>query len=458
MPKIQTSCPQCNQPLVADIVQVIDISKNPQLKQVLLGGGINLAGCQLCGFQGQLPVPLVYHDSEKELLLTFNPPDMSKTMEEKESVLAPLLKDVIDNLEPEDRKGYLFQPQAMLTMNNLVKNVLLGDGITEEMIKDQQDKMTLLDQLFTKTGDELLAAVKENNKSIDREFFALFAEIAQRILASQDEKSVGKVQEVQEALMTESDIGKEIFKESQEIQEARRSLEALGQNLTRQSLLELVINAPTMERIQAMASLVRPAMDYEFFQMFTDRIENAEDDIRSVLVEKRNLLLKVTQEIDQELENRINSAREIINNILEEDNLQESLLNNLGAVDQFFIQALSAELELAEQKKDDVRKKKLEDLIALIQEITTPPELKVMDELLGSVDDKDELNQAISNLDENITQKLIEYMTSIIGQYNERISGTSGDEKDELVQALEKIQAVYSAVLKQSMQKNLKGE
>ena len=93
-----------------------------------------MAQCQLCGFQGQLPVPLVYHDSKKELLLTFSPPDLNRTMQEKEAALAPLLQDIINNLKPEERKGYLFQPQTMLTMNSLVKNVLLGDGITEEMI------------------------------------------------------------------------------------------------------------------------------------------------------------------------------------------------------------------------------------------------------------------------------------------------------------------------------------
>jgi len=456
MPKIQTSCPQCSQPLVAEIFQVVDISRNPQMKQILLAGGINLASCQICGFQGQLPIPLVYHDPEKELLLTFNPPDMNKTMEEKESALAPLLKEVIDNLQPEDRKGYLFQPQAMLTMNNLVKNVLVGDGITEEMIQKQQDKMSLLDQFFSKTGESLVEAVRANNQSIDREFFALFAEIAQRILTSQDENSIGRVQEVQEVLMAESEIGKEILKESQEIQEARQSLEALGQNLTRQSLLELVINAPTLERIQAMASLVRPAMDYEFFQMFTDRIESSGDEVRSKLVEKRNLLLKVTQEIDQELERRINSAREIINKIIEQENLEEALLNNLASVDQFFVQALSSELDLADQQKDEIRKKKLESLLNKIQEISTPPELKIMDHLLGEADDSEKLNKTIDGLDDQLSPQLIDYMTSVIGQYNERIEAASGEEKAELLQALEKIQEVYNAVLKHSMKQKLK--
>jgi len=141
MPKIQTSCPNCKQPLVAEIFQVVDVKLNPRLKELLLAGGLNFAQCQICGFQGQLPVPLVYHDGDKELLLTFSPPDPAKTMEEKESALAPLLKQVTDNLAPEARKGYLFQPKAMLTMNNLVKNVLLADGITEEMLQAQQEKM-----------------------------------------------------------------------------------------------------------------------------------------------------------------------------------------------------------------------------------------------------------------------------------------------------------------------------
>jgi len=458
MPKIQTSCPQCQQPLVAEIFQVVDVNRNPQLKEILLAGGLNTALCQVCGFQGQLPVPLVYHDAEKEMLLTFNPPDANKTMEEKETDLAPLLKDIIDNLEPEERKGYLFQPQAMLTMNNLVKNVLMGDGITEEMIQKQQEKMSLLDDLFTKSGEQLRKAVIEKNQDIDKEFFALFAEIAQRILVSQDEQSINKIQELQEILMTESDVGKEILKESQEIQAARQSLEALGQNLTRQSLLELVINAPTMERVQAMASLVRPAMDYEFFQLFTERIEESNDEIRNDLVEKRNLLLKVTQEIDQEYEKRLNAAREIINRILELDKMEEGLMENLASIDQIFIQALSGELELAEKQKQDERKKKLEELIQMIEEITTPPELKVLDNLLAVADNADVLSNAIYDLDEKINPKLIDYLTSIIGQYEERLNDSSDDDKRELEETLEKIKIVHKAVLKQSMKMNLKRE
>ena len=81
MPKIQTRCPNCQQPLVAEIQQVIDGGRSPHHKELILSGGLNIAQCQACGFQGQLPVPIVYHDAEKEILYTFLPPYVSKTMD-----------------------------------------------------------------------------------------------------------------------------------------------------------------------------------------------------------------------------------------------------------------------------------------------------------------------------------------------------------------------------------------
>jgi len=59
--------------MAAEIFQVIDANKEVQLKEILLSGGLNFAQCQNCGFQGQLPVPLVYHDKDKDLLLTSSP-------------------------------------------------------------------------------------------------------------------------------------------------------------------------------------------------------------------------------------------------------------------------------------------------------------------------------------------------------------------------------------------------
>ncbi|MCK4801673.1 MAG: hypothetical protein KAS84_06755 [Anaerolineales bacterium] len=457
MPKIQTTCPNCQQPIIAEIQQVIDVGENPQLKEVILTGALNFAQCQFCGFQGQIPVPIVYHDANKELLYTYNPPDINKSMEEKEASLAPLLKKIIDSLDPKDRKGYLFQPKAMLTINNLVKTILLEDGITEEMIQGQQEKMKLLDDLFIKEGEVLIKTIKDNNDRIDREFFAIFTEIAQRIIASQDEKAVAKVQLIQDALLTETDIGKEIFNETREIQAASQSLEALGKNLTRGALLELVISAPNNERVKALTSLARPAMDYDFFQMFTERIEKSDNGSRQKLVDKRNLMLKVTQEIDQRVQERLKEAKNRIEALVNQEPLEEAILHNIAQIDQFFIQALSTELELAIKENNTKRKEKLERLLHKIQDITKPAELKLLDQLLATTEDEVTLAETIEDMEDQISSQLIDYLTSIISNYEEQVKTSEEEERSELKESLDRLKIVYNAVLRKSMKMKFKG-
>lgn len=458
MPKIQTSCPNCNQPIVADIYQVLDIKQEPQLKELLLSGRLNFAQCSVCGFQGQLPVPLVYHDGEKELLLTFTPPDANKTMEEKESALAPLLKQVTDSLTPEERKGYLFQPQTMLTMNNLVKNVLLADGITEEMIQAQQEQMRLLELLLSAEGEQLTKVVREHKEQINREFFGLFAEIAQQVVASGDEASIAKIQQLQDVLMDETEVGRSIKSEAEEIKKATQSLEALGNNLTRSSLLELILAAPNQERVKAFAGLIRPAMDYEFFKLFTDKIESSDPDKRKELVERRNLLLKLTQEIDQQLEERVSETKSQIDSILESDSLEEALYQNIRSVDQFFVQVLSTELNQARENDDAQREEKLKELLGIIQKLTAPPELEAIEALLEASDDEDKLSARIDEMDDQLLPRVIEYLTSLISNYEDQIDTGEAENLEQMKATQGKLKQVYNSMLKKSMEQKMKGE
>ena len=458
MPKIQTSCPNCKQPLVAEIFQVVDVKLNPRLKELLLAGGLNFAQCQICGFQGQLPVPLVYHDGDKELLLTFSPPDPAKTMEEKESALAPLLKQVTDNLAPEARKGYLFQPKAMLTMNNLVKNVLLADGITEEMLQAQQEKMRLLEKIFMVEGEQLIREIRNNQEKIDREFFALFAEIAQQVTANRDQDTIEKIKLVQEALMEETEVGRSIKTEAEEIKSATKSLEALGNNLSRTSLLELVLSAPNHERVKAYAGLVRPAMDYEFFKLFTEKIENSESEQRKEMVERRNLLLKITQEIDDQLNERVLEAKGLLERILESESIEDALMQNSSKIDQIFIQAVSSELKSVKENKDGEREEKLEVLLQSIQKLTTPPELEVVEALLRVAEDEGKTNELIAELNEQLLARVIEYLTAIISNYDEQISSAAPDDLEQLKETYGKLKQVFNSLLRRSMQQKMEGE
>ncbi|OQX61016.1 MAG: hypothetical protein B5M51_09075 [Anaerolinea sp. 4484_236] len=400
MPKIQTACPNCGHPVLSDAMQVFDMGVNPQAKELLLSGRVNLTQCQNCGYQGPLPLPIVYHDPEKELLLTFSPPDVQTTMQQRESALAPLLREVTENLAPEQRKGYLFQPQTILTMKALIEKVLEADGITKEMLEAQEQKMRLFQRLMSAAPDKQRKIVQQEEALIDEEFF-------------------------------------------------------MGRNLTREKLLNLVISAPSMDRVEALTRLARPGMDYAFIQLFTNTIEQMEVSEREQLIERRNLILRLTSEIDEQIKMRTDAARKNVEAFLEIDDIPQAIAANITVIDDFFVHALEEALEAAREDNNLERSAKLQQIVDTIEKIASPPEVKLIEEFLSHAGDEDELKKAIAAREDEITPRLFEYFSGLLSQIEESGKQLQGKDKEQQQAALEGLQMVYQAVLRFSMEKKM---
>ena len=99
MPRTQVNCPNCRQPVVAEIDQLFDLNTDPTAKQRLLSGAVNIVNCQVCGYQGGLATPIVYHDPEKELLLTFVPPELNMARDDQERAIGALINQVMNERE-----------------------------------------------------------------------------------------------------------------------------------------------------------------------------------------------------------------------------------------------------------------------------------------------------------------------------------------------------------------------
>jgi hypothetical protein len=124
MAKTSVACPRCRQPVIADIEQLFDMGTDPQAKQKLLSGMFNVIQCPSCGYAGQTPRPLVYHDPQKDLLLTYFPPELGLPVNEQERLIGPLINQVVNNLPLEKRKAYLLRPQSMLHLKPSLRRCL----------------------------------------------------------------------------------------------------------------------------------------------------------------------------------------------------------------------------------------------------------------------------------------------------------------------------------------------
>lgn len=448
-------CPRCQQPTTVQVEKLFDVSSDPAAKQRLLGGVSNYINCPACGYSGGLSTPIVYHDNDKELLLTFFPPELGMPLNEQEKLIGPLINQAVIKLSPEKRKAYLFRPQSFLTYQGLVECILGADGITPEMIKAQQGKANLIEKLLsTPSEDVRKSIIKQEAALVDEEFFALFSRLMESALASGQEEISRQMSSIQQLLLNETEFGNKLKFQATEIQEAVNTLKAVGNKLTREKLIEILLEAPNDTRLEALVSYTRQGLDYQFFQLITERIEKGDSQEKQKLEALRSKLLDLTREIDQRLEEEQKKAVELLGVLLSADNLQESIAKHLPEINDAFIQILNESMKQAKEKHDKKLGEKLEQIFGILQQFSTPPpEYGLLQVLIEAPDDVS-LEKLLVEHDSEITQEFSQFLSGIIAQSESQPDGRSSLAEDADV--LDRLQRIYRSVLKYSMMKNLK--
>lgn len=449
MTQTQIACPRCKQIIPANVEQLFDVTADPQSKQRLLSGQSNMARCPHCGYQGRLATPIVYHDNEKELLLTFFPSELMLPVHEQEKIIGPHIKQITEKLPPEKRKGYLLNPQANLTYESMIQTILGKDGITPEMLKDQQDRVQFLERLTQVTSKDVRSElIKQNEKIIDEQFFALFSRIAQNAMQSGQEAMARTLIDIQTQLLEETEYGRRLKESVGELEAAQQVLQEAGQGLTREKLLDFVLESKTDSRIRAYVSLARAGMDYQFFQSLTEKIDKASGEEKTRLENIREKLLQYTSEADKQIEARFKHAQEFLEKLLEQEDIEKVTRENIEGFTQDSVDLVQQMLRQASEKNDYVRMGKLQKMIQVLQAASTPPEMMLIEQLM-QLPDASTVEQALTQSPEMVTQQLIDTLSGLMAQLE------SQPDNPEAKAMGEKISEIYKVVLKISMKKNM---
>ncbi len=448
MAKTSVPCPNCRQPVIIDLQRLFDLNTNPEAKELLLSGGANAFQCTTCGYQGSYPTPIVYHDPDKELLLTYFPPELHTPVTEQEKTIGPLIKKVMDDLSPEKRKAYLFNPQTMLTQQRLFETILEADGITPEMMKAQQEKLLLLQELANATAERMETLILENDHKIDEELFILLSRLAQASATANDQQSVHALTHVQEALLEHSSVGKAAALEAAETRAAMTELQELSKTgLTRENLLDLFISHAGNEiRTTAIASMARGGLDYTFFQTLTDRIEASDEAEKPKLEALREKLLVVVEAIDKAVQAQLADSHQLLEELLAADNIEQATREALPRINQSFTDVLNNEVTVAQQANDTEKLEKLVVVVSVLRAASSSGAvLQIIEEMLRleTAEERNELlNQAGDLINDEFTQTLSRLVTQVEEQ---------GDQPD----LVEKLKEINREVLRFTMRRNL---
>jgi hypothetical protein len=443
----QIQCPNCKSSVQAAVEQLIDVGQDPSSKTRLLSGTFNRIQCPVCGFEGQMSTPLVYHDPANELLFTYIPVELNIPKQEQERVIGNLINQVVQGLPAEMRKGYLFQPQSVLTMQSLLERILEADGITREEIEAQRSKMRLFEDLVRTTEENLASFIKDHDHEMDAGFFQLASLTLQ---ATSDPRAREALNVRLEKALELTSYGKDLAAQEAELRAAAESLKESGEELTREIILDLLIQAPNDQRIMALINLTRPALDYPFFQELTERIDATEGDEREKLTALRTRILEICGQIDKLQEARAAQATSLLRSLMETEDLDQAFQTAIPLIDNLFLTILEANIQAAKEADDQESLAKLETILARVQEWirqSLPPGLLLAQQIIEIEDEQ----QAIALLAES-SQKIDEQFLGSL------ISAAERFEEDKAEEEAQKVRRLYREAIKLSMREKMKAK
>lgn len=389
-------CSSCGQPSQIDIRTVIDTRHDPEGKVLLVSGQLNSFNCPHCGTFNDVKTPILYHDAENELLIAFVPQEigMQKNTDE-EKIIGDMLNELTSSLPKEDFRGYMFNPKRTLTLQGLINQILEADGITPEMLEQQQKRVDLIQKIIETEPSKREALITENDEQINEEFFATFAAMATRLAQSGQPQLFAVLEQVQEDILEYSTFGKDIAaqqeKQQQMIEEVAKDLEELGDDASHKDLVKLVWEyRDDDEKIQAFVGLVRPALDYQFFQLLAGQVSKAPADEREKVEALRDRVYELTQTIDQQSRDMMQQLAQVLQAIVNSPNPEQMIRENMGIINDDFMMIVQINMQQAEEKGDEQTLKRLQEIHEILVRVLREhmqPELRLINDLLNIEDD-----------------------------------------------------------------------
>ncbi len=384
---VQLACPNCRTPIRAQVFTVIDVGVQPELKNYLLAGQLNVAVCPNCGTPAMIAAPLIYHDPAKQLFLIHFPQQLNARPEEQERFIGDATSLIMRELPQEAPKGYLLAPRRFLTLNALLDTILEADGISREVIEAQRTRVELISRLaeaFEQGEPQLAAAVAQNKAALDFEFFATLTAFADASAQGGRDDSAQLLEELRAKLIELTGFDASAL---EQLGDQGDGFEELDLDLD--EAVQRLVDAPEDELEQAIAEL-RPVIDYGFFEAWTSRIDAAtkagDSAIAEQLTARRAVILETVERMDKQAQEMFEAGAAVLEQVLNAPNTAAALREQGDKIDEAFLLVLQANAAAAERMGNTQALERLAEIERLAIEIaqeSLSPEERFINELLA---------------------------------------------------------------------------
>ncbi len=371
------TCPNCGRQFATPVHTIIDVGQNPTGKTQLLQGQINVAICPQCSARSALSVPFLYHDLQKELLFVYTPPTTVMSNDQQQRFIGSLINTVMASLPSEGRKGYLFQPRTFLSLETMQEEIAVADGVSRQEIESQKRKLRLLDRLLVALSDDVVQIIaQENEKDLDYEFFLLLRNLVESARTRGDMAETTRLEALHRKLLQYSEAARQGDVESTQI-------------ISKDELLQHLLEIDDEQQQKSLVAAVRPLLDYAFFQALTNIIEEAQQagntKEASRLLQLRSKLLAWTDELDAKANKIWEQKAKLIEKILRSGDWRADLESHWQEIDPVFLSILTSNIEMAQQQNNLQAAAMLQqfaDLALVVAREHAPPEVQLLNQLI----------------------------------------------------------------------------
>jgi hypothetical protein len=302
----------------------------------------------------------------------------------------------------------------------MIDMILDADGITVEMREAQREKMRVMEMFLQVGPDQWPAVVEEQQAVLDHEFFQMILATAENAAETGKGDMADALMQLYSYLVQNTAVGQDIVQMAETQEETVRAvaeeIQAMGDDMTREDFLNLVLSyADDDERLQALVGLMRPALDYTFFQELTRRLDAAQGDERERLSRLRQTLLDLSSVIDQQTQLVLQRAADTLRVIANSQDLDAAIRPRLDQIDDTFLAVLQANIRAAEQNKDQRSAERLAQILQKVLEIlreSAPPQIRLINDLMSTTSD-DEAREIIDEHAPSFGAELPELMDVI---------------------------------------------
>ncbi len=443
----QINCPRCQTPFNAEIHQVVDVGRNPQLKYELLNGTLNLFTCPNCGTSGQLATPILYHDPEHEIFMVHIPMEMNLPHQEQQQLIGKLVQEAMNQIPGEQRRGYMLQPQEVISYQTFMEKILETEGVTPDMMARQREQGKLLQEMVEADRSRQDELIEEASDKIDETFFAMLRSTIEAAQQREDNDVLIKLINLQARLYTKTEIGRELEQRQGVLRKFQQDVRK-NDSLTPQILLDHVLrNYEDDGTVDALVAMGQAALNYEFFNLLTQEIEKEarqkNKEKAKTLTALRQRLLDLHNEIQEQSREVLEGAMSTLQDIVDAEDRAEAVRENLGSIDDTFMYVLASMIAQNEEQgrtEQAAELKQVQDLIMEEAERQVPPQIRIINRLLRA--ENDEAQRRI--LDENrelLTPELLQMLDTL----SQELTAAADAQDADMAGRIDKLKAMVEA-------------